>query len=319
MAPRARGDPGRRRGGAHQRLHPRPACAVRPGAVARGAGDAAGDHASAAVVSVPPVEGVVLVAHRDRAAAGADGAAARGRAIRAACRSRSCSARRRSRCATGSAGRTAPPGAGSSRASTPSCAPPSRCFPRRGRDSAHPQGGRLRHRAAERRRRAGRHLPGHRQQRDDVRHARLRAGPSRRRHRLAGGAQAAGDRGGPRLLPALPVAGLGHRPRRPRHGRGRRSPPMPPARWLRRAGRSSTWSATGRCAAPGCGPAAGRSSTPTRTTRTSTTPPWSACCCTATAIRPTPRRSTARASGSSACSPPTAAGARSSRRTPIST
>ena len=74
--PRARGDPGGRRCRAHQRLHPRAARAVRPGAVARGAGDAAGDHAPAAVVPVPSVEGVVLVAHRDRAAAGADGAAA---------------------------------------------------------------------------------------------------------------------------------------------------------------------------------------------------------------------------------------------------
>ena len=75
MVPRAGGDPGGRRGGADQRVHPRPAGAVRPGAVARGAGDAAGDHAPAAVVPVPPVQGVVLVAHGDRAAAGADGAA----------------------------------------------------------------------------------------------------------------------------------------------------------------------------------------------------------------------------------------------------
>ena len=72
---RPRRHPGRRRGGAHQRLHPRPARAVRPGAVARGAGHAGRDHASAALVLLPPVEGVVLVAHGDRAAAGADGAA----------------------------------------------------------------------------------------------------------------------------------------------------------------------------------------------------------------------------------------------------
>ena len=74
----AAGDPGGGRRGADQRVHPRAARAVRPGAVARGAGDAAGDHAPAAVVSVPSVEGVVLVAHGDRAAAGADGAAAGG-------------------------------------------------------------------------------------------------------------------------------------------------------------------------------------------------------------------------------------------------
>ncbi len=89
---------------------------------------------------------------------------------------------------------------------------------------------------------------------------------------------------------------------------------------LRLAGarcRSPMWSATGRCAGPACARAAGRSSTTTRTTPTWTTPPWSACCCTATAIPPMPRRSTARANGSSACSPRTAAGARSSRRTRI--
>ena len=39
---------------------------IRRGAVARGAGDAGGDHAAAALVSVPPREGVVLVAHRAR-------------------------------------------------------------------------------------------------------------------------------------------------------------------------------------------------------------------------------------------------------------
>ena len=83
---RARGDPGRRRGGAQQRLHPRAARAVRPGAVARGAGDAGRDHAPAAVVPVPPRQGLVLVAHRDRAAARADGAEARARAIRATSR-----------------------------------------------------------------------------------------------------------------------------------------------------------------------------------------------------------------------------------------
>ena len=180
------------------------------------------------------------------------------------------------------------------------------------------QGGALRHRAAEWRRWAGRHLPGDRQQRDDVRHAGLSARPSGRRDRLARGAQAAGGGGRPRLLPALPVADLGHRPGRPRAGGGRRrhrSPPVPGCA----NGRSWMWSATGRCAGPACGPAAGRSSTPTRTTPMSTTPPWSACCCTATAIRRTPRRSRGHANGSSACSRRTAAGARSSRRTRTST
>ena len=73
---RARGDPGARRARRVQRLHPHPAGAVRRGAVARGAGHAGRDHAAAALVPVPPQQGVVLVAHRARAAAGADGEAA---------------------------------------------------------------------------------------------------------------------------------------------------------------------------------------------------------------------------------------------------
>ena len=114
----ARGDPGPRRGGAAQRLHAHPARPVRPAAVARGAGDAGRDHPAAALVPVPPVEGVLLVAHRDRAAAGPDGAAAAGAQ----------SARRRdpgavphaaaSRCATGSAARSVGAGGSSSSAST---------------------------------------------------------------------------------------------------------------------------------------------------------------------------------------------------------
>src|SRR5215468_8134279 len=46
--------------------------------MAGGAGDAARDHAPAAVVPVPLVESVVLVTHGDCAAAGADGAQANG-------------------------------------------------------------------------------------------------------------------------------------------------------------------------------------------------------------------------------------------------
>ena len=190
-------------------------------------------------------------------------------------------------------------------------------FPRRSRQQRDREGGALRHRTAERRRRAGRHLSGDRQQRDDVRHAGLSTRASGCRDRLARGAQAAGGGGRSRLLPAVPVAGLGHRPRGPRDGGGRRrhrTPRVPGCA----SGRSSTWSATGRCGGPDCDRAAGRSSTPIRTIRMSTTPRWSACCCIATAILHTPRRSSGRANGSSACSHPTAAGARSSRRTRIS-
>jgi squalene-hopene/tetraprenyl-beta-curcumene cyclase len=64
------------------------------------------------------------------------------------------------------------------------CARREPLFPKATR-GARSQGGRLRHRAAERRGRAGRDLPGDGQQRDDVRHAGLCARPSRRRHRLA--------------------------------------------------------------------------------------------------------------------------------------
>ena len=61
------------------------------------------------------------------------------------------------------------------------------------------------------------------------------------------------SRAGPRVLPALPVAGLGHRPRRPRDGRGRR---RHGCRLCLAAcsDKLSTWSATGRCARPGLRP-----------------------------------------------------------------
>ena len=180
------------------------------------------------------------------------------------------------------------------------------------------EGRRFRHRAAERRRRPGRHLPRDGQQRDDVRHARLCARSPRRRHRLAGGAQAAGDPGGSRLLPALPVAGLGYQPGRPRPGGGGRgdrcglrlaasvadhrrrrrlggAPPRPASRRLGVPVRQSALSRRGRHRR-------GRhAAAPERRSR----------------LRA--RRSTARANGSSACSPRMAAGARSSRRTRTTT
>ena len=59
-----------------QRLHPHHAGALSPGAVARHPGHAGGDLPPAALVPVPPVEGVLLVAHGDRAAADPDGAEA---------------------------------------------------------------------------------------------------------------------------------------------------------------------------------------------------------------------------------------------------
>ena len=79
-----RGDPGARRRARCQCVHPDHAGAVRPGAVAGGAGHAGRDHAAAALVPVPPRQGVLLVAHRHRAARDADGAASRAPATRAA-------------------------------------------------------------------------------------------------------------------------------------------------------------------------------------------------------------------------------------------
>ena len=64
----------------------------------------------------------------------------------------------------------------------------------------------------------------------------------------------------------------------------------------------SVWPATGRCGAPDCPPAAGPFNTGTITTRTWTTLPWWECCCTAPGIRRTPRRLPAPATGSSECS-----------------
>ena len=304
-------------GGADQRVHPRAARAVRPGAVARGAGDAAGDHAPAAVVPVPSVEGVVLVAHGDRAAAGADGVAAGG-AQSSRCRDPGAVPHAaRHRCATGSVARIGRVWGRFFKGIDSVLRVVQPAFPRRGRQQRNREGGALRHRTAERRRWVGRHLSGDRQQRDDVRHAGLSArasGLPRSR-----GARCASCWWWKTIAPTASRACRRSGIPASRDTRWRRpvptpTPPVPGCA----SGRSWMWSATGRCAGPGCDRAGGRSSTPIRTTRMSTTPRWSACCCIATAILPTPRRSSGHANGSSACSRPTAAGARSSRRTRIS-
>ena len=162
------------------------------------------------------------------------------------------------------------PAAAPGRAAVPGDAAPAR--DRRGR--------RLRHRAPQRRGRARRHLPGHGQHRDDVRRARLSAGPSASRASpRALDREAAGGRASdeaycqPCLSPvwdtalachALLEAG-GERARRQR--RARRSTGCSRCR-------CSTSSATGRCSARMCGRAAGRSNTPIRIIPISTTPPW---------------------------------------------
>ena len=88
---RARGDSGAWRCCPLQCVHPDHARAVRPGALARGAGHAGRDHAAAALVPVPSRQGVLLVAHCDRAAPDPDGAASRAPGTRAASGSPSCS------------------------------------------------------------------------------------------------------------------------------------------------------------------------------------------------------------------------------------
>ena len=73
---------------------------------------------------------------------------------------------------------------------------------------------RLHQRAPERRGRPRRDLPGDGERGDGVRHAGLSGRPSGPRDRPAGGPQASGRRAGHRLVPALPVAALGHGARR---------------------------------------------------------------------------------------------------------
>ena len=123
-----------------------------------GAGDAGRDHAAAALVPVPPRQGVLLVAHRDRAAAGPDGAEAAGAATRAASASRELfvdAARRRSGLAspTRPARRWGELFLAARHASLRLVEPR---LPKRAARSGDPRRRRLRHRAAERRGRAGR-------------------------------------------------------------------------------------------------------------------------------------------------------------------
>ena len=172
------------------------------------------------MVSVPSRQGFVLVTHRDHAAAGADGVEAEGPQSA------------RYRCPrivrhTPGAGEGLDPWPIPLRLGPRVQASRQRAAHRRAAVSRrHPQARnrlvrRLRHRAAQWCSWAGRDLPRHGQHSDDVRHARLSGRPSRRPDRLAGDRDAAGDRGGPRFLSALPVSGVGHEPCRPRGRRGR--------------------------------------------------------------------------------------------------
>ncbi len=86
-------------------------------------------------------------------------------------------------------------------------------------------------------------------------------------HRPALGREAPGGERGRGLLPALRIAGVGHRPCLPRDARGRRrrggGPGQQEPRMAQAPSRSSTSKATGRRRGPTCGRAAGRSSTTT--------------------------------------------------------
>ena len=147
-------------------------------------------------------------------------------------------------------------------------------MPKRAAPARDRRGGRFRQRAAQWRGRARRHLSGDGERGDDVRLPRHAAERSARRHRAQSGArEAARARAGPRLLPALPLAGVGHRPRGAcADGGGRR------ARRRRRRGAASIgWSrcrcsivagdwavrrperAAGRLGVPICQPALSRS------------------------------------------------------------
>ncbi len=205
----------RRHPGAWRRCHGQclrahGARAVRPGALAGGAQHARRDHVPAALVSLSYQQGVLLVAHGDRAAGGADGTAAAGaqpargrhpRAVRRAARP----ARALPDQPDGLAlGRDA---AGRRQAAEEGRAAVSQAQPQAG-DRARDG---LVDRAAERRRRARRHLSGDGCSRHVLRRARLSEGRSPRRAGEEVGSQAADLRRRARLLPALRVADLGHR------------------------------------------------------------------------------------------------------------
>ena len=128
-APRPRGGARARRRGQRQRVHPRAALALRRSHLEERAGDAGRDHAAAALVSLPPRQGVVLGAHRHRAACWCSRRSSRSPRIRAGSASTSCSSRTRATSARRS-GRPTSTRAGSRSSAPPTscCAPSSRGF-----------------------------------------------------------------------------------------------------------------------------------------------------------------------------------------------
>ena len=323
----------RMRGGAEraQCVHALPAGALRHRAVARGAGDAGRDHAAAEMVSVPPRQDFVLEPHRDRAASGADGEEAarpqcQGRHDRRAISRPAAVARTDAEGAAAEGGR----GSGSSAPSTMCCARRSRIFHKRTRQRAIDRavawvGERLNGEDG-----LGAIFPAMANSVMMYRRARLSAGSSAARHRPQI------DREAPRrarrrdLLPALRLADLGHRARLPcapgsrRRARGCRSQARPRlayadagARRARRLDRAAARSAARRLGVPIRQSALSRRRRYRR--RGDGDGPHARHCATRSAGRRriTAPRSSARASGSSACRAQTAAGARSTPTTNI--
>ena len=221
---RARGDPRARRR-ASSRTCSRARCSRCYGVVplAQRAGDAGRDHAAAEVVSVPPRQDLVLGAHRDRAAAGAAGAEAARRSIRAASRSTSCSTKTRK---TVGAPHKAPHQKWSWFVAFRAIDIVLRAL-----EPYMPKG--LRKRAIDKavafvterlngEDGLGAIYPGDGELRDDVRRARLSGRPSASRDRARLARQAARRQGRRGLLPALRLAGVGHRAGRARAARSRR-------------------------------------------------------------------------------------------------
>ena len=174
-------------------------------------------------------------------------------------------------------------------------------------------GGRVRHRAAQRRRRARRHLPGDGQHGDDVRLPRLSARPSALRDRALARLRKLVVRDGERdyCQPCLsPIWDTGLAGHALMEVGDERPPPVlgRALRLARRASRCLISSAIGRCSGRACGRAAGPSNTPIRIIPISTTPRWWAWRSIASIASAIARRSSAPPNGSSACRAAMAAG-----------
>ena len=269
------------RGGAvnSQRLHARPAGALRHHCLAQRAGDAGRDHAAAALVSVPPDEDVVLGAHRAGAALGAAGAQAAREEPARRHASTNCSSSRPQQSVRRARRRIRswlwfslfPRHRRVLRPGVPLI--PEALRAARDRHARSPSSTeRLNGEDG-----LGAIFPA---MANSVMMYDVLGDPADTAAAIARDSveQAAGGQGRRGLLPALRLAGVGHRARLPRAARGRRrrrrSPPPAAGSTGCCRCRCSTSRATGRASARTLRPAAGPSSTPTRIIPISTTPPW---------------------------------------------